>query len=726
MQEKSKEKNNDFDNINKDFPKGANFFETTYEKVLSIINQVKDFIKKNSNTSQKLINDLEWVIKVITNKSLYSYEVNKTKIEKQNEEYNKFINFVSKYNEEILELNKRHILVSSLLGFVRNGEILLKPSLCLKKILPDELKNMDYQKEKEKKQRTRNSINQIGNIFLNMYYKGLEKQKIEKEGKENDAKLNKSLIFPKNEVEKSESKRILQKIEESKKTNDIQKNTFSINIPEIKKIKTMKLTKNELNRFLHKDSNKKDNFDKKTTRGKANDFNIYSPIKDRSNNSKVKIDKKLTLTSIKRAMKNYYMTHLDLIDNKTKRKNRSICIEKNLDRNIRLSLNKSLKHKNNELDESLNSLRVNNIKIKNNIIEENIPILSLIDKYFDYIRTIIDQDFNIFDFKKKVGYRSVLPIMCHTILKTLGLLDSKIISKNKLDSFLYSVSDGYKESSLYHNSLHGADVTQSLCIYFINSNIEEISETTVLDLLGIIISAMGHDLGHPGLNNNFHVNACTDLALTYNDVSCLENYHTSFLFRIIKKDENNIFENLNKQNYKSIRKRMISQILSTDMANHGEVVSLIRAKIKACEEEGLNRFILLSGNEKSKFDEQQMLLNYLIHAADLGHNCKKFKISLQWVKLLTEEFWRQGDMEKSKGIPVSFLCDRDKIDVPSSQIGFLRAFIVTTFDCLISMFPTLNYTMDNAKNNIKEWQKLLNNHRLRGWTPEKDKKDQKK
>ena len=137
MQEKSKEKNNDFDNINKDFPKGANFFETTYEKVLSIINQVKDFIKKNSNTSQKLINDLEWVIKVITNKSLYSYEVNKTKIEKHNEEYNKFINFVSKYNEEILELNKRHILVSSLLGFVRNGEILLKPSLCLKKILPD-------------------------------------------------------------------------------------------------------------------------------------------------------------------------------------------------------------------------------------------------------------------------------------------------------------------------------------------------------------------------------------------------------------------------------------------------------------------------------------------------------------------------------------------------------------------------------------------------------------
>ena len=316
--------------------------------------------------------------------------------------------------------------------------------------------------------------------------------------------------------------------------------------------------------------------------------------------------------------------------------------------------------------------------------------------------------------------------MCRVILKTLGLYDSKIIPLSKLDSFLYTISDSYIESTLYHNSLHGSDVTQSLCLFFINSNVEEISETTVLDLLGIIVSAMGHDLGHPGYNNNFHINAFTDLALTYNDASCLENYHTSFLFKILKKDENNILERLNKQNYKNIRKRMISQILATDMANHAEVVSLIRTKIKASEEEGESRFNLLSGNEKTQFDEQQILLNYLIHAADLGHNCKKFNISLQWVELLSEEFWLQGDMEKSKGIPISFLCDRDKIDIPSSQVGFIRAFILTTYDCLVSMFPTLKYTIDNANDNLKEWQKLLDQHRSRGWTPKKEIKEEKK
>ena len=85
----------------------------------------------------------------------------------------------------------------------------------------------------------------------------------------------------------------------------------------------------------------------------------------------------------------------------------------------------------------------------------------------------------------------------------------------------------------------------------------------------------------------------------------------------------------------------------------------------------------------------------------------------------------QGDMEKSKGIPVSFLCDRDKIDVPASQIGFLRGFILTTFDCLVSMFPITKYTIENTENNIKRWQEFSAQKRVTGWTPEKKAKEDK-
>jgi hypothetical protein len=768
MKQKSNEKNesgkNESKNIRRNLSKDASIFETTYEKVLSIINKVKDFIKKTSKTSQQLIDDLEWVIKVIANKSLYSYEVNKNKIDKKNSEYNKFINFVTKYNEEVLEMNKKHILVSSLLNIGKREDILLKPSLCLNKILPKELQSLDYKLEKEKKAKKKKSITLIGNIILNLYYRGLEKQKKEKE-EEEKAKLenkdkiqmevkkdkkkeeekskieNKSDIKVEKKIETKEGKINLKKIQTFvKKEIKVQErrdiNSASFNTPQIKKFKKMK-TSNP-NKVPIIDNDKRSSIDiRNKMKGKLVESNIsYTQKKENMANSQITLNKKLTLTSIKKAMQNYYNTHLDLIDNKERRKSYYIDKESVLGKNMKKNnisqpVINNLKEKNIEVKKNLNFKKIDNTKIINKKIEKKQekkekPILSLIDQFFNEIKGITDKDFNIFNFKKVVGHRNVLPIMCHVILKTLGLNEPKIISLKKLDSFLYAVSDGYKETTLYHNSLHGADITQSLCIFFLNSNAEEISEITVLDLLGIIISAMGHDLGHPGYNNGYHVNARTELALTYNDISCLENYHTSFLFRILSNEENNIFEKLNTQNYKNIRKRMISQILATDMANHGEAVSLIRAKIKASEDEGEERFNLLSGNEKTKFDEQQILLNYLIHAADLGHNCKKFEISIEWVKLLTEEFWLQGDMEKAKGIPVSFLCDRDKIDIPSSQVGFLKGFILTTFDCLVAMFPSLNYTMENANNNIKQWKSLLDQHRARGWTPKKDEKEEKK
>ena len=356
---------------------------------------------------------------------------------------------------------------------------------------------------------------------------------------------------------------------------------------------------------------------------------------------------------------------------------------------------------------------------------------------FNYIETciqnvnfspkkILEKDFNIFELKKIIGHTNILPLMGKTILETFGLVDNSIISINKLDTFLFSVTKEYFTTTLYHNSMHGADVTQTVCLYFLNSNAEEICQTNVLDLLSILIASLGHDIGHPGLNNNFQINALTDMALTYNDISCLENFHVSKLFKLINKDENNIFEKLNNSDFKTIRKRMISEILATDMANHGKVMSVIKSRIPDEILDGNKnniKFELLSKNPKTQFEEQQSLLDFFIHSADLAHNTKLFKISIQWVELLSNEFWLQGDKEKNMNLPVSFLCDRIGCNIPNSQIGFIKGFILPTFEVLIMMFPTLNYTVENAKINIGEWQKLFEEKRITGWTPKKEKNE---
>ena len=796
--------------------KDSNIIETTYEKVLSIINRTKDFIKKTFKNAHRLIDELDWVIKVINNKSLYSYQIKKPTLTRQNSEFNKFVNFVTKYNDEVIEMNQRHELVSGLLNMVSKREILKRPSVCLKKILPENLKNMDYQKEKEKKTRKKNLINLIGNFFLNLYYKTKEKQK--------------------NEIEENEIKKISKRNTENKKI-------FNDSDNKAKSSKTINVERNTK-------SKNKNNYDNKGNNENYNtSFSLGKRKKDNNDITFMKLSKneKVSLSSIRKTMENYYYRYAlteNQFDNKVKenlmkenviqkkiihnKKNNSLQKSKNhnyvkkptipyrynknkihkfeeentnksfdnFKHNSKIfknKLNKTIEHNNdtnenknktyldiynNDLNkthiqkilrikyktkdvkqnkEETNQIKenkenkekdnnniskdndINNIKENNNPIQETnfihkdpdrIPLNILIDKYFGELKNITEKDFDIFEFKAKVGYKNVLPLMCHCILKVLGLLDNRILTLSKLEAFLFSVSDNYKESTLYHNSLHGADVTQSLCVFFLRTNAEQILESSVLDLLGMIISAMGHDLGHPGLTNNFHINASTDLALTYNDASCLENYHCSFLFKIIKRDETNIFDKLSVENYKNIRKRMIKQILATDMANHGEVMSLIRTKIRLFQqqeesENSSNTFILLSGNEKTKFDEQQILLNYLIHMADLGHNCKKYEISKQWVRVLCEEFWIQGDKEKSLGLPVSFLCDREKIDVPASQVNFLKGFVISSFDSLVAIFPDLKYTMENAQNNIAEWQKLLDKKRVTGWTPRNEKEDEK-
>ena len=651
--------------------KNITVFETTYEKVLSIINKVKDFIKKNTNNFQNIIDELDWVSQVITNKTLYSYEVNKEKLSDDNP---KFSDFITKYNEEIINLNKKHILVRDILSFKTNKEFLKKPSLILKKISSKELTELTHD---DKNTNKNTAFNPLGKWLMNIVNKKQE------ESVKTEENINKPII------NKSPDNRQLNKEKEENKTN-LKSLSASKNkkINEQSKQMASSLTSIIINKKKEKEKNKSNKVKQPINKNK-----MYSSYMRNKNNFNFNIH------SMNKTMEIFFKNEMEL-----KR-------QKNINKNI-------LEKK--DFNNTNNNIQAFN-KVDSNYLNE------LIEKHFDFMKSITDKDFNIFELKKLVGYSNVLPLMCHFMFKILGLIDPKIISTKKLIPFLTNVSEGYLESTLYHNSLHGADVCHSLFIYILNSNLEEICETSVLDLLGLVVSATGHDLGHPGYNNNFHVNSNSELALTYNDISCLENFHTSTLFRILRKDENNIFENMDVNDYKQIRKRMVNQILATDMINHAMVLSCVNAKISEWKinnnSKEKKKFVFLSGVEKTKFDEQQMMLNYLIHAADLGHNTQKFDISIHWVELLTQEFWNQGDKEKEKKLNISFLCDRNNVDVPPSQVGFLKGFILSTFDILATIFPNLKFTLDNAKDNIKEWQKLADQKRRTGWTPNKKSKD---
>jgi hypothetical protein len=51
-------------------------------------------------------------------------------------------------------------------------------------------------------------------------------------------------------------------------------------------------------------------------------------------------------------------------------------------------------------------------------------------------------------------------------------------------------------------------------------------------------------------------------------------------------------------------------------------------------------------SEKDLFTNQQQILEMAIHACDLSASTRAFPIVKEWIYLLFEEFFRQGDLEK--------------------------------------------------------------------------------
>lgn len=52
---------------------------------------------------------------------------------------------------------------------------------------------------------------------------------------------------------------------------------------------------------------------------------------------------------------------------------------------------------------------------------------------------------------------------------------------------------------------------------------------------------------------SYQINARTELAIRYNDISPLENHHCAVAFQILSNPETNIFSNVDKDTYKRVR-----------------------------------------------------------------------------------------------------------------------------------------------------------------------------
>ena len=245
------------------------------------------------------------------------------------------------------------------------------------------------------------------------------------------------------------------------------------------------------------------------------------------------------------------------------------------------------------------------------------------------------------------------------------------INARKLIKFLLTIQSLYRESNPYHNSIHAADVLQTTHIYLTTNDVH--SNFSDLEIFSLLFSALVHDVGHVGVNNQFLSKIEHPLATLYNHKSPLENLHTSLAFYVLHLPECNFLERSSvwgSDQMEDFRNLTTDIISGTDMKFHRAIIHSVNEIL----EDGV-----------IEDEEIGMLMKAIVHAADLSNPMKPLHLYLNWMRRINEEFWLQGDEEKKRNLPVSVMCDRTTTKLPESQAGFI-SFIVKPF---VSAFSIL-------------------------------------
>ena len=267
------------------------------------------------------------------------------------------------------------------------------------------------------------------------------------------------------------------------------------------------------------------------------------------------------------------------------------------------------------------------------------------------------------------------------------------IDRQKVYAYILEVDKCYLPNP-FHNFYHAVCVTHFDYMLLNASNCK--THLSPFMIFASLLSAMVHDVAHPGNTNMFEINMRSDLAILYNDTSVLENHHCSTAFRLMNKKGLGIFDGMEFAERAEIRKMMIACIIATDMHYHVSLIELISNR--ASQEEW----------HIDSFTERMNYGKILLHAADLSNPTRPFVISKSWAERVSEEFNAQGKLEKENGIPVStFLLSQDLKSFVKNELFFSGHIVFPMWKELVRLYPTMSHITDQIATNLDSWKGLL-------------------
>uniref|UniRef100_A0A3B4TPP4 Phosphodiesterase n=1 Tax=Seriola dumerili TaxID=41447 RepID=A0A3B4TPP4_SERDU len=273
-------------------------------------------------------------------------------------------------------------------------------------------------------------------------------------------------------------------------------------------------------------------------------------------------------------------------------------------------------------------------------------------------------------------------VLLQVMYTDLDFIATFNIEPEVLQQFLFEVYRRYNNIP-FHNFKHCFCVTQMMYGLIWLTDLR--SKMDTIDLLIMLTSAVCHDLDHTGYNNAYQINARTELALRYNDISPLENHHCAVAFEILEKILSLIlsactFSNVTITQHYAVCILFCCNcrcILATDMTRHNEILNKFKS--------------ILPVFDFTNKDHKDVLMMILIKVSDISNEARPMEVAEPWLDCLLQEFYNQSDVEKLEGLPVTPFMDRDKVTKPSSQTGFIRFVLLPLFIELANLFPCLEH-----------------------------------
>ncbi|KAF8869923.1 hypothetical protein CPB84DRAFT_1648634, partial [Gymnopilus junonius] len=303
-------------------------------------------------------------------------------------------------------------------------------------------------------------------------------------------------------------------------------------------------------------------------------------------------------------------------------------------------------------------------------------------------------------------------LLFEALFRIDGMEDDVSLTMEQITAFIHHLRRIYRYENKYHNFEHALDVLQATQSYLKSAGLvpppiillqpadrrwvpPKFASGSLIASLGkrelfmLYVSAIGHDVGHPGFSNMFMKNAQAPLVVLFNHGSALEHMHCHLLLCMMRYHGFGVLLD-DPLHGKHLRKLVHKSVLATDMGVHGKFMETLKS--------------VVDGEQMSVCERQIVLCQAILKNADISNPVST--LSKHWATALIHEWTAQAHLEESyhlqQTVPVSF-ASYDPIKEADSQIFFIRTFARPLLELTQRAIPEMQMYTWHCRKNLEEW-----------------------